>query len=932
PGRFVGYFGDRNLEWSIAVLAIFKAGGVYVPLDPKYPLERLTFMVEDTEPQVMLTYRHLVNDLPPCDAEVLLLDGLDGLDGEQEGSSEQQVGRFDSEVAPDDVAYVIFTSGSTGRPKGAQVQHKGMLNHLLAKVDELAVTAEDKIAQNSSQCVDISVWQLLTGWMIGAETHILPDEVAFVPARQLEAMEQAELTIVETVPSLLRAMVDEVLDREPNKPDLSALRWMIPNGEVLPPDLCRKWLALYPQAWLINAYGPTECSDDVTHHFIIDPPSADVTNVPIGRVIPNMKLYVLDKAHQLVPIGVPGELYIGGIGVGPGYLKNSERTAQAFLPDFITGQAGARLYRTGDLVRYRRDGLLEFLGRIDNQVKIRGFRIEIGEIETVLSKHQSVVENVVVAREIAGEKCLVAYLVMADGATFATAEMRAFAKEKLPEHMVPAAFVVLSEMPLTANGKINRRALPDPEAVSAPEHQEETHKSLCAYVVNGTDVEEEELLTYLRQELPAYMIPSRIVSIASMPLTSNGKIDKAALPAPGKRTRGSQERIAPRTALEAELAAIMQDVLELEQVGVTDDFFELGGNSIKAVFFVSRVNREYGVNLSLRQLFQHPTLEMFSRLLEQTDRHTDSSIQPVAEKEWYATSSAQKRLFLLQELEGPSISYNMPIVLQADRAIDTVRLEAAFSALLARHESLRTRFDMIDGVPMQQVRPSAEFRLTVSEVKPEEIEATIKQLVLPFDLHKDLLFRAGVIRVSDGRDLLLIDMHHIISDGVSLQILQKDMAALYAGVDLPQADVQYKDFAEWQQQLFASDAINRQAHYWLNKFAGELPVLELPTDFTRPTIQSFEGDTFPFALPDELSDQVVQLASEKGTTPYTVLLAVFQVLLAKYSGGEDIIIGAPNAGRTRAELQEMIGFFVNTLVLRSQPSASKTFSQFVTEV
>ncbi|WP_157722062.1 non-ribosomal peptide synthase/polyketide synthase [Tumebacillus avium] len=458
PGLFVGYFGERTLEWAVAVLAIFKAGGIYVPLDPKYPQDRLAFMIEDTKPQVMLTSRQFAGMLPAHQAQVICLDDM------QELIEQQSANTPDYAVTPNDRAYVIFTSGSTGRPKGAMVEHKGMVNHLLAKVDELQVTREDRIAQNSSQCVDISVWQLLTAWMVGGSTHVLPDEVAFDPGNQLDEMERSRLTVVETVPSLLRAMIDEVTLRDPHRPDLTALRWMIPNGEVLPPELCRKWLAYYPDAWLINAYGPTECSDDVTHHFISEPPGEEITNISIGRVIPNMKLYVLDKAMQFVPIGVPGELHIGGIGVGPGYLNDPEKTAKSFLSDFITGQAGARLYKTGDLVRFRPDGLLEFLGRIDNQVKIRGFRIEIGEIETVLSNHETVEEAVVIAREdTPGDKRLAAYLTAAPDAAIDTAELREHAKSKLPAHMVPAAFVVLDILPLTANGKINRRALPKPD-------------------------------------------------------------------------------------------------------------------------------------------------------------------------------------------------------------------------------------------------------------------------------------------------------------------------------------------------------------------------------------------------------------------------------------------------------------------------------------
>ncbi|MGG2480747.1 amino acid adenylation domain-containing protein [Brevibacillus borstelensis] len=454
---FVGYFGERNLEWVISIMAIWKAGGIYVPLDPAYPKERLTHMIEDADLKVLLTYDRLLGVFPEKNNISLCLDR------DWETIAQESSEPVSANGKPEDVAYVIYTSGSTGKPKGAMVEHRGMVNHLYAKIDDLGMTEADRVAQNSSQCVDISVWQLFAVMLTGGRVVILKDEVAFDPSRQLDAMAHLQLTIVETVPSLLRAMLEEIALRDFKQPDLSSLRWMIPNGEVLPPELCKRWLGYYPNAYLINAYGPTECSDDVLHHFIKEPPGEEVATIPIGRPIANMQMYVLDKNRQPVPIGVAGELYIGGIGVGRGYLNAPEKNAQTFLENPFTQDDNPRLYKTGDLVRYRPDRSLEFLGRIDYQVKIRGFRIELGEIETLLGKHPAIEHVTVVAREDErGEKQLVAYFVAAAGMKPTKAELRDFLSQEIPEYMIPSSFMQLEEFPLTLNGKIDRKALPSP--------------------------------------------------------------------------------------------------------------------------------------------------------------------------------------------------------------------------------------------------------------------------------------------------------------------------------------------------------------------------------------------------------------------------------------------------------------------------------------
>ena len=451
----VGICMDRTPEMLVAILAVFKAGGAYVPLDRNYPKERLAFILDDTDAVVLLTEQSVLPDLPESRPHVFCMDS------DWELVAAESAENLPNTAKPQNLCYVIYTSGSTGIPKGAMVEHKGMLNHLFAKIADLQLDVEDIVAQTASHCFDISVWQFLAALLTGGRVHICNDEVTHNPALLIETVASENISILEVVPSVLRGTLAD-MEISGRKPEWPFLRWVLVTGEAVAPQLCRQWLAIYPEKPLLNAYGPTECSDDVTHHPIVEPPSESLVTMPIGRPVANMQMYVLDRKLQPVPVGVAGELFIGGIGVGRGYVKLARRTTESFIPNPFVPDEGARLYRSGDLVRYLPDGTIEFLGRVDHQVKVRGFRIELGEIEVVLEEHPAVRQAVVLVREdTPGDKRLVAYL--AAEQNVALAELRAHIKQKLPDYMVPAVFVVLDELPLTSNGKIDRRALPAPD-------------------------------------------------------------------------------------------------------------------------------------------------------------------------------------------------------------------------------------------------------------------------------------------------------------------------------------------------------------------------------------------------------------------------------------------------------------------------------------
>lgn len=463
PNVVVALLDIRGINLLTAILAVHKAGGAYLPLDPQHPPQRIAQVLAQSRSPLVLVAQQFEPLVQQALAGMPALQQPHTLQLEELLQREQPAENLPPRSAPNNLAYVIFTSGSTGQPKGAMVEHQGMLNHLYAKINDLQLTQADSVAQTASQCFDISVWQFLAQLMIGGRIHIYSDEITRDPAKLLQKISGDQITIFETVPSMMRAILDDVAARGAAGYNLSALRWLIPTGEALPPDVARRWFDYYPNIPLLNAYGPTECSDDVTHYPIRQAPPPEMVNMPIGKPVGNMRMYVLDRHLQPVPVGVAGELHVGGIGVGRGYINDPQRTAEAFIADPFSPQPQARLYKTGDMARYLPDGNLEYLGRIDHQVKIRGFRIELGEIEVALNQHPGVSQAVVVAREdIPGKKRLVAYWVANAQAIPTNSQLRAYLKQRLPDYMVPAVWVLLPALPLNSNGKVDKRALPNP--------------------------------------------------------------------------------------------------------------------------------------------------------------------------------------------------------------------------------------------------------------------------------------------------------------------------------------------------------------------------------------------------------------------------------------------------------------------------------------
>ncbi|MCK9818553.1 condensation domain-containing protein, partial [Pseudomonas sp. MAFF 302046] len=661
----------------------------------------------------------------------------------------------------------------------------------------------------------------------------------------------------------------------------SSLRYTVFGGEALEVENLRPWFERFgdqaPQ--LINMYGITETTVHVTYRPLSMADLDQVAASPIGEPIPDLSWYLLDADLNPVARGCTGELYVGRAGLARGYLNRGDLSATRFIPDPF-GEQGGRLYRTGDLARYRADGVIEYIGRIDHQVKIRGFRIELGEIEARLLEQEGVREAVVLAQENLGSQQLVAYIV----------PMRFSADQQV---------------------------------------QAEQRDALKAQ---------------LKDNLPDYMVPAHVLFLEQLPLTTNGKLDRKALPAPDAGQL-QQQYIAPQTALEQGMAAIWQEVLGIEQVGLSDNFFELGGHSLLATQVVSRVRQALNIEAPLRTLFEHPDLAGFVSALDQGQTDTVAKIVSVKRNQPLAVSFAQQRQWILWQLEPHSAAYNIPTALRLKGQLNIEALKQSFNALIARHETLRTTFVQADGQTFQLIQASLtiDLEVEVASFSSDECEVAIQSFVeteaaRPFNLEKGPLLRAKLLRLAPEDHVLTLTLHHIVADGWSMPIMVEELIKLYGGhsqgllVDLPALPIQYVDYAIWQRNWMAAGELQRQLSYWTGQLGSEQPVLELPHDRPRPAVQSYRGTRLEIPFDNALANDLKLLAKREGVTTFMLLLASYQTLLHRYSGQSDIRVGVPIANRNRLETEGLIGFFVNTQVLRAQFDALPTFNQLLQQV
>jgi amino acid adenylation domain-containing protein len=878
PDFIVGIMVERSLEMIVGILAILKAGGVYLPIDPDYPLERKTFMLDDSGAHVLLTSSFLTEgsrfkfkgEIFPLDDMGLYNDSGKDVD---RGITPEAVNKADKP------AYIMYTSGSTGRPKGVLVEHRNVVR-LVVNTNYVELTEETRILQTGAPVFDATTFEVWGALLKGGQLVLVEKETILDAHRLGQSLRRNKINTLWLTSPLFNQLAAE--DHE----IFSPLAYLLVGGDVLAPEFINLVRDKNKALKIINGYGPTENTTFSTT-FLIDKNFDQA--IPIGRPINNSTAFILDRNARLQPIGIFGELWVGGDGISQGYLNNPELTAEKFVRAVI-GQSSLivnsskrlskttidqcpmtndRLYRTGDIVRWLPDGNIEFSGRIDHQVKIRGFRIELSEIENYLLKHHDIKETIVIA-----------------------------------------------------------------------DKDENEDKYLCAYTVSNHELSISQLRNYLSKNLPEYMIPSYFVPLEALPLTPNGKVDRKALPKPDKKEL-TGDYIAPQNLVEKKLVEIWSEVLGIKKylISMDSNFFQLGGHSLKATILISKIHKKLNVKVPLAEIFKKPVLTELCQFIAAEEKGLYASIEKAEKKEYYRLSSAQKRLYLLHQIDPTSTAYNIPAVFILEGVFDKAKLEGTFQGLIHRHEGLRTSFGMIDDVPIQRIHEAVSFEIEYDELGKEGTRGLaplpiIKNSIRTFDLSRMPLLRVALIKTAEDENkyILTVDMHHIISDGTSMGVLVKDFMRLYHGETLSPLRIHYKDFSEWQNSKKQKECTRQQERYWLKEFSGEIPVLNLPVDFPRPVIQDFAGRSLAFEIEKEETQKLKNLAMTEGATLYMVLLALFNVLLARLSGQEEVVVGSPVAGRRHPDMEPVLGMFVNTLALRNYPSGEKTIKELIGEV
>ena len=878
----VGVCMGRSVELIVVLVGIVKAGGAYVPLDGSNPGERLSYMMKDGGVEVLVVgeeeegrveegeYEKVVWER---EREEMEREGVENLEGGGGGGGEE-------------LLYIMYTSGSTGEPKGVGVRHQGVVR-LVRNSEYVELGSGEVILQYAPVTFDAATFEIWGALLNGGKLKVFPRYRATVEELR-EWVEKEGVTTLWLTAGLFHQMVEG--GEWPRS--MRKVRQLLAGGDVLSGKHVRKFLRESEGCRLINGYGPTENTTFSACGQVERVEEGE--RVPLGRPIGNSQVYVLDEEMRRVGVGEEGELYLGGDGLARGYWERPEQTAERFVPNPYGKRGGERLYRSGDMGRWREDGQLEFGGRKDQQVKLRGYRIELEEIEEVLKKREWVKEAVVVMRgEVEEEKRLVAYVVReggkvgevgegGEGERSGWEELRKYAGERLPEYMVPGQYVELEEMPLTGNGKIDRKRLRE-----------------------GTEEEE------------------------------------------GRRQRGGGGE-GPRTVTETLLAGIWSEVLQVEGVGVEDDFFQLGGHSLLATQIISRIRDTFGVSLSLRRFFEQADIASVAAIIENEMKmgvplQAPPLCRRAGQKE--AVSFAQQRLWFWCQLEPDTPIYNIPLVLRMKGHLNAPALERAINAIIGRHAVLRTTFSEAAGAPVQIIHESCAVAMRFADLTGVPFDDSREQLNrlvpeetrIPFDLTQGPLLRMLLVTLSAEEYVFVLTMHHVVGDGWSLAVFTRELASIYkayvsdSAPDLPELPVQYADYAVWQREWFRGEVLESQLAYWRTQLA-DLPRLALPIAQRQERLPDYTAGEHRFHLGRELTDRLRALSQRENVTLFMTLLGAFQTLLFRYTGQSDFAVGSPIAGRNQRAVEDLIGFFVNTLVLRADLSGNPSFREVLRRV
>jgi amino acid adenylation domain-containing protein len=875
PDTIAALMVERSLEMIVGLLAILKAGGAYLPIDPAYPQERIDYMLKDSNTGVLVSE---VSKLSEVSGRTEVID-LPSLIAAKEDTEPTHLTYL---THPTHLCYIIYTSGSTGRPKGVMLEHKNVVNLLYFDFHYTNLDFS-KVLQFHTIGFDASFHEIFSAFLSGGHLVLIREEA------RTDIAELSRIVEINRIPTLFLPMsfLRIIFSDEDNiRLFPRCVRHIQTAGEQVVINHLFRCFLQENRVYLHNHYGPAETH--VVTALTLDP-TGPIPELPsIGKPLLNTVIYILDRDRQLLPVGVPGELWISGCQVGRGYLNNPELTAERFDQDlwdyrdyhdkknksFCGGPggsffkksplaAGGTLYKTGDLARWTAGGDIEFLGRIDTQVKIRGFRIEPGEIESRLTDIEDIKEAAVIDRT-----------------------------------------------------------------------DEKGEKYLCAYVVADSEIDPAELRDTLTGTLPDYMVPSYFVQVEAIPLSPNGKVKKSALP----RIEGVQLKktyAPPRTEVEKKLCRLWSEVLGIEEknIGIDDNFFQLGGHSLRATILIAKIYKTFNVRVLLGELFDRPFIRGLARLIADAGVEVFTAIEPVEKREYYPMSSAQKRMYIINQLERGSISYNMPAPLLVEGDVDGEKFTGVFRQLIRGQEGLRTGFEILDGQPVQRIHDEISFEIEDCSrdvfTSPDDI---IKNFIRPFDLSRAPLMRVGLARLEKEKYLLVVDFHHIIGDGVSMGVLIREFTRVYGGKEIAPLRIQYRDYAVWQESLAKSGELKRQEEYWLKQLSEDLPPLNLPLDYPRPAMMGFSGRWVDFEISSGLTGKLKKLAEEHGATLYMVLLAAYNVLLHKYTGRETIVVGSVIAGRSYNDLENIIGVFLNTQAMKNNLSDNLTFERFLDQV
>jgi fengycin family lipopeptide synthetase D len=874
PDDIIAIMAPRSEFTVIGILGVLKTGAAYLPISPDLPKERAKFMLSDSRAKLLLTETSLI-----AKAEEILDLANPCLENKIELIDISRIENPScktptTKIDNSGLAYLLYTSGSTGMPKGVMIEHHSLYNLVLGLSNGFygTISAPLNIALISPFVFDASVKQIFYALGFGHCLDIVPDETKVSGRKLLTYYKDHQINVSDGTPIHLEIIVDEL---SPGKETYLPERFVIGGEQLMHQSVKSFFERIGPNSPIVtNVYGPTECCDVATFFSItreyFQKANAAFSSIPVGQPINNVQVYILDSNLSPVPVGIDGELYIAGEGLSRGYINRPELSEERF---FEVGFAPSeRIYKTGDIGRYLNDGNIILSGRADDQIKLRGFRIELAEIENCIRNYRNI--------------------------NLAT---------------------------VIAVGEGNSR-------------------EIAAYYTVAEKIDCEDLKHFLSLHLPEYMIPSHFIELANLPVTANGKVDKKSLPVPVKETLSEENSATTGDLLEDKLCEIWKELLNIDRVNLTDNFFKLGGHSLIAIRLVSKIHKEFNIEINIWEVFQHATISSLAKLLTSKNPSLFSPIEKIEEREYYPLSHAQRRLWFLSKLEGHNSLYNLPAALHMKGKVNVQVLEDVFKAIVQRHESLRTYFVEIDGEPFQKIADNIDLKIERSNYvgttwdKNKLKELAVEYFDYEFDLSRAPLLNIKLIYLSEDNYLFLFNMHHIISDGWSIEIMLKEFETYYNSVlnnledPLQSLRIHYKDYATWQNKILGEESLGIVKDYWKKKLSKPRPLLNLPADYSRSESFTMDGDMLQYSIDDTQAKALKVIGSGLNASLYITLLSAVYILLHKYTGAEDILVGSPVAGRQHYDLENQVGFFINTIVLRNGINPENTFEELLIKV